>query len=258
MSSLNGSDAWEYYLRTISHFYRFTKSDNARAREMAEKICELHPDKMLGPAYVAMMHWLDASRGWSESRERSIALAAEWAERSTASEELNNGLGYVILGSVRLLERHHDEALALCRRGIGYRANCPFALGQLAAVENYCGDARSAVKTAREALTVRMVYPPPLVDVLAMAYRDASDIGSSIPAAREAARLDPMHTDAHVTLCSDYALAGDCDEARRTADRILDIDPGFTISAYTEKQPYRDAARLSQIADALRTTGLPE
>ncbi len=256
--SLTGRGAWEYFLRGVSHMYKFTKDDVALARQMFEKIYELHPDKMIGPSYVAMTHWLDATRGWSDSRDQSIKQAVEWAEKSVVSEVGNNGLGYVILGSARLLEGQFEEALALVRKGVSYRANCPFALAQLATIQNYSGDATGAVKTAREALTVRVVYPPPLVNVLAMAYRDSGEIGPSISAALEATRLDPKHTDAYVTLCSDYAFAGDDDDAHRTADEITEIDPKFRVSAYAKRHPYKDAERSSQITEALRSAGLPE
>ena len=255
---LTGRGAWEHFLRGVSHFYKFTREDNDAARVMFERIYELHPDKVIGPSYIAMTHWLDATRGWSDSPAASIEQAAEWAEKSIATDEENNGLGYAIMGSLRLRERRFDEALALCRKSVAFRTNCPFALGQLAVVQNYCGDARGAVKTAREALTVRMIYPPPLVNILAMAYRDSDEIGLSIPAAREATRLDPEHTDAFVTLCSDYALAGDEDEARRVADRIVGMDSEFRISSHMNKHPYQDATTPARIAEAIRSAGLPE
>lgn len=255
---LAGRGAWEYFLRGVSHFYRFSREDNAAARAMFERIYDLHPDKVIGPNYIAMTHWLDATRGWSDSAEDSISQATRWAEKSMASDQQNNGLGYVIMGSIRLHEHQFDEALDLCRKGVSFRANCPFALGQLATVQNYCGDARSAVKTAREALTVRMVYPPPLVNVLAMAYRDSGEIGLSIPAAQEATQLDPKHTDSFVTLCSDYMLSGDDDEARRVAKQIVELDPDFRISNYVNQQPYKEAPKLARIADALRSAGLPD
>ena len=61
-----------------------------------------------------------------------------------------------------------------------------------------------------------------------------------------------------VTLCTDFVLASDDDQARRTADEIIEIDPEFRISEYAKKQPYRDAESLSQIVHALRAAGLPE
>jgi len=137
--------------------------------------------------------------------------------------------------------RHDDRALS---------ADPGRAAEQIAPVLAGLGDHHHPVTTASE--RAQMFFDQGLKLTYGFNHQEA------LRSFKEAARLDPMHTDAHVTLCSDYALAGDCDEARRTADRILDIDPGFTISAFTEKQPYRDAARLSQIADALRTAGLPE
>jgi len=255
---LTGSGAWELFLRGISHFYKFTKHDNAIARDMFDKLRALHPEKPIGPGYIAVTHWFDATRGWAESPAASFRLAGEWAEKSIEPEEGNNGLGHVILGSVRLREGRFDEALALCRKGVSFRASCPLTHGQLADVQLHNGDPQGAVKTAREALTLRMLYPPPLVNLLAMAYRDSGEIDRSIPAAQEAARLDPSHTDALVTLCSDHALAGNDREARRIAGEILGMDPGFRVSAYVATPPYRDAAKAARLAGALRSAGLPD
>ncbi len=255
---LTGEGAWEYFLRGVSHFYKFTKHDNAIARDMFEKIYHLHPNKVIGPAYIAVTHWFDATRGWADSPAASMRQAREWAEKSIEPEEENNGLGHVILGSIRLREGRHEEGLALCRKGVAFRANCPLTLGQLAYAQLHCGDAHGAVKSAREALTVRMVYPPMLVNVLATAYRDCGEVDLSIPAAREAVRLDPQHTDAFVTLCSDYVLAGLDDEAHRIAGQIIEIDPEFRISSYANDLPYRDATKLASIVETLRSAGLPE
>ncbi|HUF88309.1 MAG TPA: adenylate/guanylate cyclase domain-containing protein [Thermohalobaculum sp.] len=254
---LSKAGAWEYFLRGISHFYKFTRHDNAAAREMFERIHELHPDKVIGPAYIAVTHWFDATRGWADAPADSIEQARRWAERSLEPEEEHNGLSHVILGSIRVREGRHEEGLALCRKGTAFRANCPLTLGQLAEAQLYAGDPHAAVKNAREALALRMIYPPPLVNVLAAAYRDAGEIELSIPAAREAARLDPRHADALVTLCTDYVLAGLGADAQQVARQILELDPEFRSAAYAAKLPYRDAGRREAVAEALRSAGLP-
>ncbi|MGI9523557.1 MAG: adenylate/guanylate cyclase domain-containing protein [Hyphomicrobiaceae bacterium] len=255
---LKGRGAWEYFLRGVSHFYKLTKHDNAAARAMFEKIHELLPEKTIGPAYIAVTHWFDAVRGWSDSSIASLGLARDWAEASIEPATENNGLGYVVLGSIRLRDGQHDDALALCRKGVALRANCPFSLGQLADAQLHCGDAHGAVKTARDALSVRMIYLPPLINVLAVAYRDSGSIDLSIPAAREAARLDPQHADAFVTLCTDYVLAGCNEDAYRVSSQIMELDPEFRISTYTDNLPYSDNTTISNIAETLRLAGLPE
>jgi len=257
--SMCRSGASEYFLRGLSHFYKQTEKDNALARQMAEKVYEQLPKRSIGPSYIALTYWFDASRGWNAPRATSLQQTRKWAEQAVAMpDEHNNGLGYVILGSLKLLERRHDEALALCTKGISFRASCPFALGQLALVQTYCGKEHEAVRNAHEALSVRMAYQPLLLNVLAMAYRDSGEIGSSIPAAREAARLDAENADAQVILCSDYALAGNGNEASDIAGRIVTVDPGFRVSSYAARQPYREASRLARITDALKSAGLPE
>jgi class 3 adenylate cyclase len=255
---LTGEGAWEHFLRGVNHFYKHTKHDNAIAREMFDKIYHLHPDKVIGPAYIAVTHWFDATRGWVDSPAASIKLAREWAEKAIEPEEENNGLGHVILGSIWLREGRHEEGLALCRKAVMFRANCPLTLGQLADAQLHCGDARGAVKSAREALAVRMIYPPPLINVLAIAYRDSGEVDLSIPAAREAIRLEPEHTDAFVTLCSDYVLSGLDDEAHRIAVQIIEIDPEFRISSYANNLPYKDTTKITNIVETLRSAGLPE
>jgi tetratricopeptide (TPR) repeat protein len=224
---------------------------------MFEKLHELHPEKSTAPSYIALTHWADATRKWVDVPAQSTHLASEWAERSLQPEWDNNGLGHAILGSIRVLEGKHDEGLALCRKSIAFRASCPFALGQLAFAQTYYGDARAAVKSAREALSVRIVYPPPLVDILAMAHRDSGEISLSIPTAQEACRLAPAHVDAYVTLCSDYALANEGDKARKIAAQIVALDPEFRVSSFASTQPYREAAKLERLSDALTAAGLP-
>lgn len=254
---LTGHGAWEYFLRGVSHIYKFTKADNLRARDMFEKLYALYPDKVHGPSYVAFTYWLEVTRGWADSLAESLEVAAYWAEKAISYKE-NDGLGHTIMSDIRLRERRHDEALALCEKAVEYRSNCPGALGQWAAVRLYSGDASDAIKSARESLAKRVMCPPLLINLLANAYRDNGQYELSIPAAREAMRLDPSFTDGLVTLCSDYVLAGDDSEARRIAKEILVADPEFSISEFLEKHPYKDEATLQHLGETLHAAGLPE
>jgi len=257
LKGLKTKNAWQFFLRGISHIYKFNKADNAVARDMFEQLYKLHTDKMIPPSYLAWTHFLDFVRGWTNSPDSSLKQACNWAEKSVQSDEGNNGLGHAILSYIRLREGQHDEALALCRKAIGFRSTCPLALGQLAEARLYCGDAQGAVKNAREALAVRGTFPPQTIDILATAYRDSGEVDMSISCATESARLDPNHTDAFVILCSNYMLTGLAEEASRIADKIIDIDPSFRVSEYSKKLPYRDIEKINSISETLRSAGLP-
>ncbi len=257
ISHLSAPGAWQYYLSGISHFYKFTPNDNAIARQEFHKLHDLHPDQTIGASNIALTHWTDAGRGFVDSPAESIEKAREWAEKSIEPEDHNIGLSHAVLGSIRVLEHRHDEGLALCLRSVAFRANCPFAIGQLAFAQLYSGNPSEAVRSSREALSLRLHYPPPLVNTLAKAYRDNNEIDLSIPAAEEAVRLSPKSSEGMVTLCSDYQLSGKQEEARAASRRIIEIDPEFRVSSFAERQPYRDDAWLAKVAGALEAAGLP-
>lgn len=257
MRDLDGDGAWEYFLRGVSHIYMFTAADNKIARGLFEKLYALRPEKVHGPSYVALTHWIDLTRGWAAAPEDTLAEAAKWATIATKYKE-NDGIGFVVMSYVRLHENRHDEALDLCEQAVGFRANCPAALGQIATVRLYSGDARGAVKSARDALGVRTMHPPLVVNLLANAYRDSGEINLSIPAAQEALRLDPGQTGALATLCGNYMLAGDEANAKRLAGEIMTSDPTFRIAEFAAAHPYKDRSKQDHLVEILRAAGLPD
>jgi adenylate cyclase len=254
---LSGSEAREYFCRGISHLYKGTPEDNVVARETFEKLFRVEPRSVLGPSNVSVTHWVDAFFGWSDNTKESIERATEWAERALEYAE-NNGLGHTVLGHLQLLERRYEEALAISAKGVQLRPNCPMAHGLLGSVLNYYGDPQGAVKSLRNALGLSRVYPVWLINLLAAAYRDSGQVDLSIPAAKEAARLDPDDNEARLILCSDYAMTANLEEARTTAEKILAREPSFGISAYARKHPYKNHASLDRVVEALREAGLPD
>ena len=254
---LESPEAREYYYRGASYLYEGTKEDNAAARQMFEELYRVQPDSVMGPSNISFTHWLDAFQGWTDPSERSAEQAGRWAEKAMKYED-NNGIGHAVFGHLRLLSHEYDEALAICSEGVKLRESCPLAHGLLGLVLNYCGDAGAAIREVRAALQLERVYPVWLLTVLAAAYRDSGDVELSISAVRESLRLDPGERDALLVLCSDYQLAGEHEQAKRVSDDIIDRDPPFRLSTYAESQPYKNAASLESVMQALRDAGLPD
>ena len=254
---LTSPEAVEYYYRGASHFYELNKDDNATARDLFEQLYRVQPDSVVGPSYIAVTHWMDAFFDWTEPAAGSMEKAAAWAKTAMEYEE-NNGIGHAVFGHLQLLQGQYDEALATCATGARLRSSCPLAHGLLGLVLKYCGDAKSAVKSVKEALLLEKDYPVWLIDILAAAYRDCGDLALSIPAAQESLRLNPKNNDARLILCSDYTLAAEHDQARRLAEEILAADPAFRLSDYAKSQPYRNPKARDRLMAVLREAGLPD
>lgn len=259
-STVRSLEALDPFYRGLSRFYAGTRADNAAAREMFEAVARLQPDSPVGPAYLCFTYWADAFRGWTdstESKEQSLAQAARWAERAIKAKG-SNGLAHIVLASIYLLNRRHDEALATCYKAVELRPNCPTSNSYLANILHYCGRPGEAITKVHEAIRMTPVYPPWYMTLLAAAYRDSGEIGKSISAAEHGIRLSPGDRDARLILCSDYSLAGQRQQAQRLAQEIIAIEPTFSIAKYAESQPYRHDATLRRLVDSLRKAGLPE
>jgi adenylate cyclase len=256
-SSVKSLPALDVFYRGLSRFYAGTKDDNAAAREAFEALTRVQPDSAVGPAYLCFTHWVDAFRGWSDSQERSLAEAEGWAQKAISFRG-NNGLAHIVLASVHLLSRRHDEALAECYRAVELRPNCPTANCYLANILHYCGRSDEAVARVEEAIRITPVYPPWYMTVLAAAYRDSGELEKSIAAAERGIGMSPGDRDLRIVLCGAYGLAGQPQRARPVAEAIVAAEPGFSIRKYVESQPYKEAAMLQRLSDSLRQAGLPE
>jgi class 3 adenylate cyclase/TolB-like protein len=256
-SSIGSLQALDVFYRALSRFYAGTKDDNAAAREAFEALARLQPDSAVGPAYLCFTHWVDAFRGWTDSKERSLAEAEAWAKKSVSIRG-DNGLPHIVLASVHLLNRRHDEALAECYRAVQLRPNCPTANCYLANILHYCGRSDEAIARVQEAIRITPVYPPWYMTVLAAAYRDSGEFEQSIAAAERGLGMSPGDRDLKLVLCSAFSLAGQPQRARPLVREVVAAEPAFSVRSYLESQAYQDAATLQRLAESLRQAGLPE
>ena len=255
--NLPSRKARELVLRGLSHMYMGNETGNAVARKIFEELTQMLPDSPQALALSAYTNWLSVMRGWSkepaQAMERATALAEKAIERGDP-----DGFGRIVLASVRLLQRRHDEALALSESATSVRISCPLAKAVYSNVLHFNGHHVQAIENAKRAVKHSRIYPPWMAAVLAASYRDSGQIASSITVANECLRIDPQSLDGHVLLCTDYSLSSSAHEAQRVAREILRTHPSFRISAYLETQPYKDSKTLENIAGALRAAGLPE
>jgi hypothetical protein len=73
-----------------------------------------------------------------------------------------------------------------------------------------------------------------------------------------AVREDPEYLAAHRPLVAALALAGRAEEAAAALDRLLALEPGFTVGAFMARQPLRGTAATKRLAEGLRLAGLPD
>jgi class 3 adenylate cyclase/TolB-like protein len=255
--NLPSRKARELALRGLSHLYMGSPEGNAMARRIFKEINELLPEAPQALALIAFTYWQQVMRGYCDDPARSMKDATEYAQRAIELGD-RDGFGHIVLGSVRLYQRKHDEAMELSDKAVAIRMNCPLARAVHSNVLHFSGQHDKAIKNIKTAVKHARIYPPWMANVLSASYRDCGRLAPSMSIANECLRLDPENLEGLVLLCTDLVLSNSLDEAREVGQRIREVDPTFTISGYIETQPYRDEKTLQGIVEALRDAGLPE
>lgn len=251
-------------LRSLEAFYKgihaFLKMDRealSEARHHFERVTEWHREVALGPTWIALTHWYDFQRGWSESRDESKRLAREWAERAVTMVDCD-GQAHTVLSHVHLLDRDFEAALAAGRGAVGNRPNCTHANGFYANVLHYCGEQDAAIHHIKLAMRYSPIHPTLFKDILAIASLAAEDLDGAVAAANAAIAAAPDDLMARLVLASADVRARGPEAAAPVAAEIGRIDPAFSLARFAAGQPYRDPAFLDRLTAELRAAGLPD
>jgi len=254
---LSSPRARDLFYRGIHQFFQMNAESIAKAKGHFERIAELVPNSPLGPTWVAMCLWFEATRGWAADLEQARLDAGAWAEKAVVLEDAD-GQAHTVLGNVRLLQRRYYEAMEVARGAVVIRPGCTNSNGFLANVLLHCGEPQDALTHIKRAIRLSPVYPPWFLEILAASYREAGEIGLAVTAAQEVLRLAPHSIQGRVILASSLVRAGWGAEAKRIGAEILTEDEGFSLSRFREQQVFRDEAVVERVVGDLSEAGLPE
>lgn len=250
-------EAWSYATRALKFFRQFTKEEMARARSLIERAVELDPQYAAAWSFLGWTHWHDARWGWSASRAQSLQKAAELGQKALALDG-SLPLTYQLLGSISLMNREYDDAIAHHEKAVALDPNGADAMAILGFTLTYAGRPGEATNLLQKAMRLSPYYPSWYLSTLGRAYRLTGRYDEAIVALKGAIERNPNFLHPHVVLAAAYSDAGKVEDARAEAKEILRIDPKFSIHDFAKALPYKDPIILEHLNVALRKTGLPE
>jgi adenylate cyclase len=255
--TLKDLKALEAFYKGVHAFYQMDRESMQRARQYFERVAEIRPAVPVGATWVAMSHWFDIQRGWSDEPEKSKALARQWAEVAASMQDAD-GQAHSALSYLYLIERRFDEALAAGRQAVANRPSCAYANCFYGNVLHYCGEQNGAIHHLKLAIRVQPLHPPFYLHMLALAYRAKGEFNSAVLTTKQALELIPDDVPNRIVLASAYVGLGRPDLAEQTAAEIKRIDSSFSVAQFADAQPYRDRDLLNKLISDLRSVGLPE
>jgi len=245
--------AYGLVLRGRHLITRFTKEANFHARRLFEEAIEIAPD--YGRAFSAMSrtHNIDWRYAWSLDPDQSLDTAVDLAGRAIQLDRLD-ARGFAELGYANLYKKRHDEALSEYGRAMALNPNDADIIAEYADALVYSGKPEKSVELLAKAMRLNPYYPDQYLWDLADAY---NAMGRSADVIATIRRMQNPGEGRRL-LAANYAHLGMLEEAKAQVREVLRLHPGFTISQWRHRPPYRDSAILNRYVEGLRKAGLPD
>ena len=249
-------DAYDYVLRSIHFFLRFTKDANSNAGRLAEKALELDPEYARASIMLAWVH-LNAYRWkWSDDPGKSLELAYEMAQKSIEMGD-SDPWSHWVLGVVHLYRGDHEDAIAQYEKALVLNPNDADVLAHMGLPLSFAGRPEQALEQLKRAMRLNPAYPPFYPWIQGWAQVVAEQYEASIASSKEAVVRFPV-AEIHRNLAVAYHYLGRAAEARLEVEESLRIDPEFTLDSVEAALPFANPSDLERFLLALREAGLPE
>jgi tetratricopeptide (TPR) repeat protein len=250
-------EAWLLWVEGYGELNKWTRESMVRARELYAAAHQADPNWVMPIAGPAWTHWYEAKRGWSASRDESIRLGMESAERAIEVAP-NEPIGYQALGTLYFLINEPERGIELRQKAIDLAPNDFGTIVGLAMRIKDFGQEQEAVELFERALRLSPKHPWFVDFGYGLALHLVGRKEEAAENYKKAIGLSPKSAQIHARLAAVYVDLGRMDEARAAAAEAARLDPKLTASRYMESYSLHDPARDAWYKDLLVQAGLPE
>ena len=252
-------DAYDLYLRALSVHYSQTRPDVDEALRLLEQAIVLDPGYSWAKAFAAYIHCLRRVQGWESPDDlaRGQALARE---ALLSSRDEPNTIGFAAQAH-GWLNREYDTALVAMDRALHLNPNSAPILVRSGWLRTWVSDADRAIEHFSHSIRLNPVDP--LLGYaycgLAFAHIVKGEYERALEHARRAAHELPRWLAGWTILAVAAAYVGNQQEANEAKERMLEIQPTYSLATYRNTYAVMWEERFSgMIENGLRLAGVPE
>jgi len=244
-------------MKAAEYFERMNKEGNILARKEFEEAIVLDPEYAVLYSLLAWTHLMDLWFASSDSPEISFAKASMNIKKALALDN-EDYYAHLALSWLYFLRKEHDKALAALERAIAINPSGADAYALLGHVFTCSGNAEEGVKLIKRAIRLNPIPPDHYLDYLGTAYISLGRHEDAIEVYKVLHKRAPNNLFARIGLTTAYSALGREEEARHQAEKILELDPAFSLDKLAETilPMFQDKAEAERWIDPLRKAGL--
>jgi tetratricopeptide (TPR) repeat protein len=257
---LPAASAYELLLRALPLFGRCDRPLFLSAGEWLREAIVRQPD--CAAAYACCAYWnlLALAQGWSADPAAALVDAEALAERAITLDPCD-ALALTLAGHLRgLLHRQAREALPLHERALNFNPNLAMVWNLSGVAFTWLGDLAEAERRLRHYKRLAPLHTEAffldtaLVDLALL----KGDHEAAVAAGRDVTAMNPGYGEAWKPLLSALGHLGWRQEAASALERLLALEPGFTLAGWLARCPFEQPEHRAHFAAGLRLAGVAE
>ena len=253
-------ESYSILMGAVALMHRLSRRDFEYAGELLRYLIERVPNAPEPYAWMARWHVLKVQQGWTDMPERETNRALNRTRTALAIDPLNvpalvsEGFALTNLKhDLEVAEERYDHALELNPNEATARALRGMLYG-------FRGEGGKAVRDTERAMHLAPLDPNRFF-FLAMAAGASLADGNyprTLELTDQSLRLNRMHTSTLRMKAVVEMRLGQVKDARRTARRLLELQPNLTVSAWMKTSPSAPYPVGRAFAQTLKEAGIPE
>ena len=253
------SDAYDYFLRGMAIYYRYSKEASSEALHFFYKAIEADPDFVLAYARAAIVYAQRKQSSWMEDAEHEKYEGMRLARRSA---ELGRDDAFALGAAgftLAYLDWQLDQGAALIDQALVLNSNSALVWQASGWVRIYLGEPEVAVEHLQRALRLSPADPdaPQIASATSWALINAGRYEEAISWADKALFERPTFMPALRVCAISNALAGRIETAQRTVAVFRQHYPEWRIGNFS-KGLLRRPDDYAKFVEGLRKAGMPE
>jgi TolB-like protein len=247
--------AYDLYLRAYK--YSHGKEAYEESVRLLERAIELDPS--FDEAY-SLLSWRYLSlwrHNLADDPEEALRRARHYAREAIELDQQDYRSHWAFGTLYLFADQDHDLAVAEYDKAIALSPNQADLLAMMSLLMFFMGRATEAVDWIEKAKRLNPYHPVWYDWNSAAAYLMARDYGKALLAIKKTVGVYTKSIGPRRLLAVVYVEMGRMEEAKKVAQEILEINPGFTLSG-VRNTPFQHEADHERYFGALRQAGLPE
>ncbi len=252
--------AWEFAVKGYSYWHRYTKEDNAAARELFQRATEEDPEYAWAWTMLGFTYFIDTRYGWNMPREASYKKMVELAHKSVLLDGSDPDV-HALLAQIQLWQKNYEMAIKEGEKALLLGPNSAENHAILGMIYRFAGRFEDSIRMTEKAIRLHPYYPDWYLYSLEYSYYYLGEHEKAIDTARKHIKLieDQGGTDTfwqHLILAQNYVRIGREKLARYHASEAIKQNPEYSFEWERKSSLYKDPALIEQQIDDLRKAGL--